>query len=227
MKWTAGVAKRYTERRIKKIMESLDICQGHWQDIDTYFEGELNEIKNRLEILIEDLQEMKEEEKGRDEIRQPGPKYKTSHQDGNRKLDHKIKEALSQVYSLAKKTTIIKDPSMAVIKLAGMIHLEIEIFSCIFVDNKNRIIATEEMSRGTVDQAPVFPREIIKRALMLNASGIILGHNHPGGDPEPSWQDKELTQKIRRLCVEMGIRILDHVILSEAGHYSFQEHGLL
>jgi DNA repair protein RadC len=83
------------------------------------------------------------------------------------------------------------------------------------------------MAKGTVDQAPVFPREIIRVCLIKQASGIILAHNHPGGDPEPSLQDRELTTKIKRIAVELGIRVLDHIIVTETGHFSFQEHGYL
>lgn len=104
---------------------------------------------------------------------------------------------------------------------------DIEEFWTILLDNKNRLVGFEKMSRGTVDQAPVFPREIMARALELRASGIILVHNHPGGDPDPSLQDRELTSKIRRISVDMGIRVLDHIIIAEEKYFSFQEHGYL
>jgi len=104
---------------------------------------------------------------------------------------------------------------------------DIEEFWTILVDNKNRLVGFEKISRGTVDQAPVFPREIIARALELRASGIILVHNHPGGDPDPSLQDRELTTKIKRIAVDMGIRVLDHIIIAEDKHFSFQEYGYL
>ncbi len=104
---------------------------------------------------------------------------------------------------------------------------DIEEFWTILVDNKNRLVGFEKMSKGTVDQAPVFPREIITRALELRASGIILVHNHPGGDPDPSLQDRELTTKIKRIAVDMGIRVLDHIIIAEDNHFSFQEYGYL
>jgi DNA repair protein RadC len=104
---------------------------------------------------------------------------------------------------------------------------DIEEFWTILVDNKNRLVGFEKMSQGTVDQAPVFPREIITKALELRASGIILVHNHPGGDPDPSLQDRELTTKIKRIAVEMGIRVLDHIIIADEKHFSFQEYGYL
>ncbi|WP_291321706.1 DNA repair protein RadC [Desulfonatronospira sp.] len=101
----------------------------------------------------------------------------------------------------------------------------IEEFWTIMVDNKNRLLGFEKMSRGTVDQAPVFPREILTAALEKRSSGIILLHNHPGGDPHPSVQDRELTRKIKEVSTALGIRLLDHVIISEDSFFSFQEHG--
>lgn len=103
----------------------------------------------------------------------------------------------------------------------------LEEFWTIFVDNKNRLVDFEKMSEGTVDQAPVFPREILAGALEKRASGIILVHNHPGGDPYPSAHDRELTTKIREISQALGVRILDHVIISENSYFSFQEHGYL
>lgn len=124
--------------------------------------------------------------------------------------------------------SVLSSPEKVVILAKSRLSFkDIEEFWTIMVDNKNRLVGFEKMSKGTVDQAPVFPREIITRALELRASGIILVHNHPGGDPDPSLQDRELTTKIRRIAVEMGIRVLDHIIIAEDRHFSFQEHGYL
>ncbi|MFW5730603.1 MAG: RadC family protein [Desulfonatronovibrionaceae bacterium] len=105
--------------------------------------------------------------------------------------------------------------------------LDIEQFWVILMDNKNRLLGFEQMSTGTVDQAPVFPREIITRVLEKRASGLILVHNHPGGDPQPSLQDRELTSKIKKISREMGIRLLDHIIIADETHFSFQENGYI
>jgi len=117
------------------------------------------------------------------------------------------------------------DVSEMVISRLG--RCEHEEFWTILVDNKNRLQAFEKVSKGTIDQAPVFPREIMTLALEHRSSGIILVHNHPGGDPTPSSQDIQLTNRLKTLGKEMGIRILDHLVVAENKHYSFMEHGLM
>ena len=103
----------------------------------------------------------------------------------------------------------------------------VEEFWAAFVDNQNRVIAWECISRGTVDQTAVFPREVLALALRHHASGLVLAHNHPGGDLSPSQEDRALTQRIARAAAELGVRVLDHLIVTEESHYSFQENGLL
>ncbi len=104
---------------------------------------------------------------------------------------------------------------------------ETEEFWLALVDNKNRLIAFERISLGTVDQAPVYPREILTAAIRHKASGMILVHNHPGGDPGPSREDTGMTERISTVAREMGLRVLDHIIVAENKYYSFQEMGLL
>lgn len=103
----------------------------------------------------------------------------------------------------------------------------VEEFWAAFVDNQNRVISWERLSRGTVDQTAVFPREVLALALTHHASGLVLVHNHPGGNASPSEEDKNLTTRIQRAALELGVRVLDHLIVTEETHYSFQEHGLL
>ena len=135
--------------------------------------------------------------------------------------------ARTEQSGIAPKTMLNSPEKVVTLARSRLIFKDIEEFWIILVDNKNRLVAFEKMSKGTVDQAPVFPREIIARTLELRASGIILVHNHPGGDPDPSLQDRELTTKIKRIAVDMGIRILDHIIIADESHFSFQEHGYL
>jgi len=143
-------------------------------------------------------------------------------------MQDKIKALLNELYAMESKPEYtISNPEAAVVPLLPYRKKKTEHFIALFVDNKNRMISKKVMAIGTVDQAPVFPREIIRHALLKQASGIILGHNHPGGDPAPSLQDRELTSRIKRICVELGIRVLDHVIVTDTGHFSFQEHGYL
>ncbi len=102
-----------------------------------------------------------------------------------------------------------------------------ESFWVVLVDNKNRFISWELIGTGTVDQAAVYPREIFATALKKQASGLILMHNHPGGDPNPSSQDIELTRKIKKTSVDLGLRLLDHIIIAEESHFSFQDQSLI
>ena len=102
-----------------------------------------------------------------------------------------------------------------------------EEFWIALVDNKNRLMAWERVTRGTVDQTAVYPREVLALALERKAGGIILVHNHPGGDPNPSSQDVELTRLIARSARDLGIRVLDHLIVTEQDYFSFQSNGML
>lgn len=109
----------------------------------------------------------------------------------------------------------------------AMAHREIEQFRVLYLDRKNVLIADEEQSKGTVDHVPVYPREVVKRALELNASSLILVHNHPSGDPTPSKSDILMTERIQDACNTMDILIHDHVIIGKMDEYSFSTHGLL
>ncbi len=102
-----------------------------------------------------------------------------------------------------------------------------ESFWLALVDNKNRLTHFTRAGQGTVDQTPVFPREVLQIALIHDASGVILVHNHPGGDPSPSSHDIELTKQIKKSASEIGLRILDHVIVAEDRYYSFQAEGMI
>jgi len=102
-------------------------------------------------------------------------------------------------------------------------HDETEQFRILFLDQKNYLIANEEQARGTVNHVPVYPREIAKRALELNASAIILVHNHPSGDTTPSPQDINMTQRIITACDALDIKVHDHIIVGkESDPYSFR-----
>lgn len=109
----------------------------------------------------------------------------------------------------------------------AMAHREIEQFRVLYLDRKNVLIADEEQARGTVDHVPVYPREIIRRALELNASAMILVHNHPSGDPTPSDSDITMTARIAQAADSMGITIHDHLIIGKSRELSFRSEGLL
>ncbi|MCJ9430158.1 RadC family protein [Kordiimonas marina] len=96
-----------------------------------------------------------------------------------------------------------------------------------FLDRKNALVADEVLSDGTIDQAPVYPREVVKRALELNASALILVHNHPSGDPTPSQADITMTRTLADACGRLGIKVHDHIVVGTSGQVSFREQGLL
>ncbi|MFZ4125721.1 MAG: RadC family protein [Rickettsiales bacterium] len=104
---------------------------------------------------------------------------------------------------------------------------KIEQFRVLFLNNRHALITDEVLQQGTVNHTPVYPREIIKRALELHASAIILLHNHPSGDPNPSKADIDITKKIAEAAQTVGVAVHDHVIITENGHYSFKSFGLI
>ena len=97
-----------------------------------------------------------------------------------------------------------------------------ELFSIIFLDKRNQVIADEVQQTGTVDHTPVYPREVVKRALELSATAIILVHNHPSGDPTPSHADIQMTQSIINTAKPLGISVHDHIIVGKEGHASLK-----
>jgi DNA repair protein RadC len=109
----------------------------------------------------------------------------------------------------------------------AMAHRETEQFRILFLDRKNVLIADEEQARGTVDHVPVYPREVMKRALELNASALILVHNHPSGDPTPSQADISMTAQIQDAATVLGITLHDHLIVGRERELSFRSAGYL
>lgn len=110
---------------------------------------------------------------------------------------------------------------------AAMADEKTELFRILFLDRKNILMADEVQQRGTVDHTPVYPREVVKRALELGASAIILVHNHPSGDPTPSRADIEMTNQIVTAAKALNIRVHDHLIIGHEHHASFKTLGLL
>lgn len=109
----------------------------------------------------------------------------------------------------------------------AMAHRETEQFRVLFLDRKNVLIADEEQARGTVDHVPVYPREVVKRALELNASALILVHNHPSGDPTPSGADRAMTTQVQEAAQVLGITLHDHLIIGKSRELSFRAEGYL
>jgi len=110
---------------------------------------------------------------------------------------------------------------------AAMARDRVEQFRVLFLDNKNRLIADEVQSRGTVNHTPVYPREVVKRALELNATALILAHNHPSGDPAPSADDIAMTREIKTAAAALGLVLHDHVVVGNGVTLSFRAQNLL
>ena len=131
------------------------------------------------------------------------------------------------------KTKVINRPAlsswMALLDYctAAMARVTNEEFRVLFLDRKNVLVADEVQNRGTVDHTPVYPREIIKRALELSASSIILVHNHPSGDPTPSKADITMTREVVTAARTLGIAVHDHLVIGRSGHAGFKSVGLL
>jgi DNA repair protein RadC len=106
-------------------------------------------------------------------------------------------------------------------------HASVEEFHILFLDRKNTLIKHERQQRGTIDHTPVYTREVVKRALEVGASAMILVHNHPSGDPTPSKADTAITQEIKKAAAPLGVMLHDHVIIGRSSHVSLRDLGLI
>ena len=106
-------------------------------------------------------------------------------------------------------------------------HLDHELFCCLFLDNRHRVLAFVELFRGTIDGTSVYPREVVKEALQINAAAVILAHNHPSGVAEPSQADERITQRLKSALDLVDIRLLDHLIIGDGDATSLARRGLV
>lgn len=106
-------------------------------------------------------------------------------------------------------------------------HQQREIFGCLFLDNRHRVLRFEELFQGTIDAAAVYPREVVRRALTCNAAAVIVAHNHPSGVAEPSRADEQITRRLRDALGLVDIRLLDHFVVGDGEPVSLAERGLL
>lgn len=113
---------------------------------------------------------------------------------------------------------------LLILRLDGQ---ERELFAALFLDTRHRLLSYEVLFTGTIDSASVYPREIIRRCLALNAAGIVLAHNHPSGLAEPSIADIALTERLKPLLAEMGVRLLDHIVIGRGHAVSMAERGIV
>ena len=110
---------------------------------------------------------------------------------------------------------------------ARLRHLPYEVFGCLYLDNRHRVLAFEELFRGTVDGASVHPREVVRACLKHNACAVIFAHNHPSGVAEPSAADRAITRELREALQLVGVRVLDHLVIGHGTPVSMAERGLL
>lgn len=126
------------------------------------------------------------------------------------------------------KGSSLTEPQQVIAHLQTLlIQQEREVFALLLLDSKHRVICYEELFQGTLDGASVYPREVVKTVLRHNAAAVILVHNHPSGDPEPSQADRRLTQTLKELLNLVGTRTLDHIIVGHEGCVSMAELGLV
>ncbi len=142
----------------------------------------------------------------------------------------RLVKALCVSYSAErmKNKNILSSPDLVLefsrMKISGLAN---EALMAIYVDVKNQVIDYEMLSEGTVDNVVIYPRRIIEGALRYHASGLFIVHNHPSGNPEPSEEDRLLTNSISEIAKTLDIRLLDHIIVGRDGHFSFRERGAL
>jgi DNA repair protein RadC len=110
---------------------------------------------------------------------------------------------------------------------ARLCHLPYEVFGCLYLDNRHRVLAFEELFRGTVDGASVHPREVVRACLQHNACAVIFAHNHPSGVAEPSAADRAITHELRDALQLVGVRVLDHLVIGSGEPVSMAARGLL
>ncbi len=126
-----------------------------------------------------------------------------------------------------KRGDVLSDPdAVRLYLLAKLRDQPAEVFACVFLDNRHRVIAFEELFFGTIDSASIYPREVVRRVMKHNAAAVIFAHNHPSGVAEPSQADERITQKLKDALALLDVRVLDHFVIGDQV-VSFAERGLL
>jgi DNA repair protein RadC len=151
----------------------------------------------------------------------PQPKVRTRLQAAKELVRRSLREALRQRDALSSPTLVRDYLRMT---LTGR---DYEVFMVLFLDAQNRVLASEEMFRGTLTQTSVYPREVVKRSLFHNAAAVIFAHNHPSGIAEPSRADEALTQALKQALALVDVKVLDHFIVGGGCAMSFSERGLV
>jgi DNA repair protein RadC len=136
-----------------------------------------------------------------------------------------VREAMlvSSKEEMLGRTCLSKATDVIEYLVVAMARLPIEEVRVLFLDSKNRLISDEVVSRGTISEAPIYPREILKRSLALDATALILAHNHPSGDPSPSESDIDATRRLLKAAKELGLTVHDHIIVGSEGWVSLRD----
>lgn len=143
------------------------------------------------------------------------------------KLFQEISERYLKEKILNKKIPLKSSKEVFDYLFQSMSKEKIEVFKVLFLDGKNKLIEPEDLFRGSLNSSAVYPREIMKKAIKYNASGLIFVHNHPSGDSSPSESDKEITENLISAGKVMQIKVLDHIIIGDNKYFSFADNGLL
>ena len=142
--------------------------------------------------------------------------------------DQIIKRALKILDGRLRNEPALSSPGLVRDYLRLLLHDRAhEVFVVVFLDAQNRVIASEELFRGTLTQTSVYPREVVKESLARNAAAVVLAHNHPSGVSEPSRADEFITQALKQALALVDIKVLDHFVIAGASSVSFAERGLL
>ncbi|MGH8182298.1 MAG: RadC family protein [Rhodanobacteraceae bacterium] len=128
---------------------------------------------------------------------------------------------------LSARTALVSPRDSAAFLKAQLAHKPYEVFACLFLDNRHRVLAFEELFRGTLDGASVHPREVVRASLKHNAAAVILAHNHPSGVAEPSAADRNITRQLRDALQLVGVRVLDHLVVGAGEPTSMAARGLI
>ncbi len=139
-----------------------------------------------------------------------------------------LSEAKQVIADKMKRGAVLSSPDVVRDTLqVGLASREHEVFGCLFLDNRNRLIENKVLFRGTINQASVYPREVVKESLSRNSAAVIFYHNHPSGIAEPSEADNHITKLLKEALKHLDIRVLDHFIVGFEGVFSYAERGLL
>ncbi len=153
--------------------------------------------------------------------------YQTTHTVTSEQIIDKAKAILLEVLQRPNSETMSDPTTVRQFLTLSLADKQREIFACLYLDNQHRLIKYEELFKGTIDSASVYPREVVKAALQHNAAAVIFAHNHPSGIATPSQADKDITQRLKQALATVDIRTLDHFVVGHDETVSFAEKGYL